>query len=380
MRKLSKKGTGFIGSVDASSIVKIENNSNSNLITLLVDGNYLLKASYEGTYGRYTNTNNVATTYQFLIKLRKLIKDFNINKCIVFFDGENSGKLRYQKYRLYKSNRDNKSFHNKIVLTEAEIKNQEKRKEMLYQKVRIQNYIENLFIRQIECEYIESDDLIAFYCKEYSEDENIIIFSNDRDFCQLLEYNNVNVYLDNKGLLINKNNYFLNFNHSYENARLIKIMCGDTSDCIKGIAGLGETSLLKYFPEIITQKVNYNSIIDKSKLINEERKLNKEKPLKVLENIEKGIFLELGELGIEGYKTNEYIINLLEPLLTKEAISELHSVAENILNPNDRGSKDLIKLMNQDNFFLEYKGDINSFCTPFYPLILKEKEYYNKHK
>ena len=42
----------------------------------------------------------------------------------------------------------------------------------------------------------------------------------------------------------------MHFNHHYSNALVLKIICGDTSDNIKGIEGMGEDTLLKHCPEL----------------------------------------------------------------------------------------------------------------------------------
>lgn len=49
--------------------------------TLLVDGNYLLKRSYHGAKHLYNaKGENIGGLYQFLVMVRKLIKEHNINK------------------------------------------------------------------------------------------------------------------------------------------------------------------------------------------------------------------------------------------------------------------------------------------------------------
>ena len=40
--------------------------------------------------------------------------------------------------------------------------------------------------------------------------------------CQLLAYDNVGIYIVNKRLLVNKESYFLEFDHHYKNAKLMK--------------------------------------------------------------------------------------------------------------------------------------------------------------
>lgn len=349
--------------------------------TLLVDGNYLLKRSYNGAKHIFnSNGQNIGGLYQFLVMLRKLIKENNINKCIVFFDSENSGKMRYELYPLYKANRTNKSWYNKIQLTEKQIYREEEEKTLLWQKKRIQEYIENLFIRQLQVDIIEADDLIAQYCKIMSDDESILIYTNDRDMCQLLEYKKVSIYMANLNMIINKDNYFLKFNHDVRNAKLLKILCGDSADNIMGVKGLGEKTLIEYFPEITKKSIQLEDIITKSKLINEERIKTKKKPIKSLENIYNGVFNELGEVGLEHFEINEKIINLLKPMLNKRAINELEDIAKLPLDVEGRTSKHLLSMMNEDGFLINFpNSDFNTFVNPFLNLIIREKEFSKKN-
>ncbi len=50
---------------------------------------------------------------------------------------------------------------------------------------RVRQYLEEMFVRQLETEHSEADDLIAYYC-QVSLDETKTIFSSDRDLTQLI--------------------------------------------------------------------------------------------------------------------------------------------------------------------------------------------------
>jgi len=348
--------------------------------TLLIDGNYLLKRSYNGAKHTFNSKGkNIGGLYQFIVMLRKLIIDNSINKCVVFFDGNQGGRMRFELYPLYKANRESKSWYNKTILTEKQIYREEEEKTLLWQKMRIQQYLENLFIRQLEVEMIESDDLIAQYCKIMSDKEHIIIYTNDRDMCQLLKYDKVNVYLANLNMLINKDNYFVRFKHDVSNAKLLKVLCGDSSDNIMGVKGLGESTIIEHFPEFTKKPLSLEYVIEKSKQINEERVSKKQKPLKALENIYKGVFNELGEVGIENFELNDKIIDLLSPMLTPRAVNELEDIAKLPLDLDGRTSKNLLNMMNEDDFLLNYQSsDFNRFVNPFLNIIIREKEFSKK--
>ena len=131
--------------------------------TLLVDGDSLLKTAYHGAKNLYYKENHIGGIYQFLTMLRKYLNEHKYDRVFVFWDGQFSGRLRYDIYKDYKSNRD-KDFYNETPPSEPEL---------FIQKERVKQYLEELFIRQFEDTIIEADDSIAYYCSKIKEDEKI---------------------------------------------------------------------------------------------------------------------------------------------------------------------------------------------------------------
>src|SRR5690606_3017436 len=261
----------------------------------------------------------------------KMIRELNINKVVLSWEGENSGKMRYRLYKEYKGNRSSKSWFNKIVLTEAEIRREEEsKKSFLKQKVRAQQYAEELFMRQIEVDEIESDDIIAYYVSRYHKTEDIFIYTNDRDFMELVSFTNVQLYLANKKMLINKGNFKKLFGYELDNFLLMKTICGDASDNITGIDGVKETTLLKYFPKLKEKVYRTGDLLREAKRIQERRVKDKKKPIKALTNL------------IEGRPTierNKKLMDLKNPFIDQEGMSEVNFWATCVLDDEDRGSK-----------------------------------------
>jgi 5'-3' exonuclease len=341
-----------------------------NLNTLLVDANYLFKRSLFGAKHVYAKSKPIGGLYSFMTTLRKLIHENNINKVVLCWDGENSGKMRYYIYEGYKANRESKSWYNKITLTEKQIAKEEKDMGELYQKIRIQQYSEELFIRQIEVDEIEADDIIAYYCKMKKPEENVLIFTNDRDYFQLLDYVNVSIYIDNKAVVVDKDIFFMHFDYHYSNSLTIKILCGDVSDNINGIEGLQETTLIKYFPQIKERHVPVKEIYAESIKLKKQREDEKKKPLKVIDNIING-----KEILIR----NKKLMDLKEPFMSKLALEEYETLYDPLSSDN-RGSKNLLPMMNEDGFLDNFNSNFVNYVTPFYSVIMKEKEYYNNYK
>jgi DNA polymerase-1 len=133
----------------------------------------LLKIGFHGVRDFFNKGEHVGGTWHFLNTLRRFLEESNYNKVVVFWDSETGSSQRriiYPKYKLNRKQKDNEDF---------------KEQSFLKQKERVKQYLEEMFVRQLEVPHNEADDLIAQYCK-IALDENITIFSGDKDFTQLI--------------------------------------------------------------------------------------------------------------------------------------------------------------------------------------------------
>ena len=345
--------------------------------TLLVDSQNLLKRSFHGARDvETTKFGHIGGLYSFLTTTRKMIKEHMINKVVLVWDGEGGGITRHRIDMAYKANRKSKEWHKKIEMNAAELRREKGKEEsILKQRQRIKAYAEELWIRQIEVDDTEADDLIAAYCLEHHEDEEIFIYSNDRDFAQLLDLG-ITIIFPNINQPVTRTNYMMHFNHHYSNALTMKIICGDTADNIAGVGGLAEKGLVKLFPEIRFKTLSVREICKRADEINQNRLTEKKKPLKSLENL-------LSPDGIQRLKTNFELVNLREPMINEEAREELLQL-EIPLSSEDRTSANLHGLMMEDEFLTVYGSTFPQYVEPFYTVIMYEKQlerdYYKKHK
>ena len=335
--------------------------------TLLVDSSYLLKRSFHGAKDTSTDAfGHIGGLYQFMTTTRKMVKDHMINKVVLIWDGEGGGIYRYRIDSEYKANRISKKWHQRIEMTAAEIRREKAKEEsILKQRKRIQAYAEELFMRQIEVDDIEADDLIAAYCLKYNNKEEIFIYSNDRDFAQLLDLN-ITIIFPNINQPVTKTNYMMYFNHYYTNALALKIICGDNPDNIAGVGGIKEDTLIKHFPELKFKTLTVREICKKADEIQQERIANKKKPLQALQNL-------ISEEGVKRLKTNFQITNLRQPMLNEQAEEELLQL-EMPLSPEGRGSQNLYKMMIEDEFLKVYGSTFVQYVEPFYTIIMNEKQ------
>ena len=328
--------------------------------TLLVDGNALFKFGFFGAKSEYNHDGkHIGGLYQFLTILRKLLTENLYHRVYVFWDGRFSGKLRYQLYSAYKSGRG-KDYINGTQPDLAEME----------QKLKVWNYLEELCIRQLQHEYVESDDFIGYYCLTADKHEKVTICTTDRDMCQLIS-ENVRIYFCDLRTYVDNINYSSFFCHHQENAALIKIITGDNSDSIKGVKGVKETTLLSLFPELKERRVTLNEIIEKAKELQENRIKSKQKPLKTLHNIINGI--TDGVQGDKLYEINSAIVDLKNPLMTETAIMELTNIIENDIGMDNRGIKNVMMEMKKDGLDRTIGSNrYMDYLVPFKQLIERE--------
>ena len=337
--------------------VKIQN-------TLLVDGNALFKGSFHGAKDRYNkHGQHIGGLFQFLTTLRMVLEHDLYHRVIVFWDGNFSGKLRYNIYNPYKSSRGKDYINGTQPVDESE----------LMQRSVLQEYLTALYIRQVKDEIVEGDDFIAYYCLNRNENEKITIVSNDRDYCQLID-TDVRVYFSDIKIkdYVDSINYSSYFCHHKDNSVLLKTITGDNSDSIKGIKGVKETTLLNLFPELKERKVLLTEIIENAEKQQQERLEKKLKPLKVLDNIIHAV--TDGVQGTRIYEINDQLVNLKKPLVTEQAIRELERVIEEPICPSEVNFKDVLNFITRDGIdeaLGEYR--MNDYLVPFKNLANREK-------
>ena len=74
--------------------------------TLLIDGSNILELSSLGDNTLSSSGKPIGGIYQFFLQLKFLFQKGNFRYVYVFWDGKNSGNLRYNLNSEYKANRD----------------------------------------------------------------------------------------------------------------------------------------------------------------------------------------------------------------------------------------------------------------------------------
>lgn len=369
------------------------------IYTLLIDGNSVMKMS--AVDKRKSGKGlEYGMLYQTLLQIKIQIQKKDYDHVYFMLDGNNSGVLRYNIYNEYKANRDKnykseegKSEYQKeydkrlnsmqqyfgLKASSERIGTDEESEEDSFDRQReiIYNILEELFCRCCMYDDVEGDDLIAYYVKNKLPNEKIVIVSGDRDLVQLIS-DDVCLYVTQLKKYVTPSNCVEILGYTHENVLLKKMLCGDTSDNIKGIKGIGEKTFFSLFPDAKTKKYSLDEVIHQTEELIAERLKNKKKPLVVMENIINRV--TLGSQGENIYDINKKIIDLSEPLLTKEAKDDMDSLIHVPLDPSGREIKNVYNILLENEFNDLISDNIfSSFFSTFNIVIDKEKKFFEKN-
>lgn len=363
----------------------------------VIDGNNLIKIALVNTEHNNTKGECYGAVVNFLRMLGDILRKKDFNQCCCFWDGEGSGVMRYRIYKDYKANRDknyaaiagqtdyDKAINNyvKKVLNysrthKPEVKRGETEEESFDRQKRIvQQILEELCIRQYEFNNVEGDDLIAYYVKNKPKNEKVVLVSTDKDLTQLIS-DTVCVWNPRKRLFVTDKNSVDVLGITHENIVLQKIFCGDASDNIYGIKGMGEATFLKHFPEAVSKKFSISEIIERSKVLLDERKEAKKKPLKVLENVINKI--TDGSQGERIYDVNKAIIDLSEPLLSNEASTTLKDELYAPMDVSNRSIGNIYGIIEENGMvYLQDEKHFGDIFGPYSRIIEMERKNTEKN-
>jgi DNA polymerase-1 len=313
----------------------------------------------------FAKGSHAGGSFGFLESLRSVVNKVMPDRVVVMWDGVMGGKLRHDIYPNYKENRDKSWDEDSYMMTEDIIQEEERKKySKLNQKIKVKNYLEELFIRQAEVEYVEADDLIALYVNNKSVDEEIIIFSSDKDYYQLID-EKVSVLRPSDDLLITKQNFKEKFGYTHENILILRCFEGDDSDCISGVDGIAFKSIAKHFPRFVDEPYTVDRFIE------EAVELYNKKKIKIFEKV----------IGCRRViERNKKLMDLKNPFVTEEAIEEVEELRTCAIVENEdftqRSIAQATKMMIADGYDkLVWKENLMFFFQPFYRLVAKEKEY-----
>jgi 5'-3' exonuclease len=213
----------------------------------LVDGYNLFIRSYMAYPQMNKNGEHVGGIVGFIKKLSEISSVFLPEKIYIIWEGGGSSKRKSIRPD-YKERRTPTKLNRfyKDDLPDS-VNNQ------LYQLQLLVSLNKFLPFCQIYLENLEGDDVIGFLSKNRFLNQNKIILSSDKDMYQLLD-DKTSIWDFGLKKIINQNNVFEEFRVNPKHFGLLKTICGDVSDNIKGIKGLGYKKAVKLFPLLSTNE------------------------------------------------------------------------------------------------------------------------------
>lgn len=206
---------------------------NKNSKVLIIDGMNAYVRAFSGSPALNDNGEHVGGVYGFMNTLKSIINLIHPTRVIIVFDGKGGSQKRKQMYSNYKEGRAIKKKLNRVLESDV---NEEQRSFKL-QFMRLLEYLDCLPVTILSYDHVEADDVIAYMATQCLKEE-VIIYSNDKDYFQLIN-DRVSVYFPIKSKLYTKSSLIEEYKILPENFVWQKVIVGDKSDNIKGIKGVG---------------------------------------------------------------------------------------------------------------------------------------------
>ena len=238
---------------------------------LLVDARNLFTRHYVVNPDMTSHGLQIGGVVGFLKTVRRLVSDLSPSRVIVAWEGGGSTKRRAI-YADYKANRKPERLNR---FYEDDIPDSEDNR--VWQMATLAKLLKRFPVTQLYVQDCEGDDVIAYLCRTHFKDSRKVILSNDRDFYQLLD-ERTSVWSPQSKSLHTLEDVKREF-HGIppRNFALAKALCGDASDNIKGVRGLGFKTLVSRIPLLVADRdVTIDEVLDYCRVRSSEAKVMKE--------------------------------------------------------------------------------------------------------
>ncbi len=214
---------------------------------LIVDGLNIFTRHYIANPSTSGNGESVGGTVGTISSLSSLCQRFKPSRLIVVWESGGSSRKRAI-YKDYKQGRKpqklNRYYEGEIPDT---VQNRNTQINLIV------DLLKDTSALQIYVPDCEADDVIGYLCKYELSDWKKVIVSSDKDFYQLLDDKTL-IFSPTWKKFVSFKQVTDKFGISAGNFCLAKAMCGDKSDGIPGVKGVGFKVLSKRFPFLKEQK------------------------------------------------------------------------------------------------------------------------------
>jgi 5'-3' exonuclease len=226
---------------------------------LLIDGLNLFFRNFSAINAVNSNGVHIGGLGGFFRSLGALIRTIQPTQVYVVFDGPGSSNNRKNIIPEYKSARNITRVTKHELFDNLEEEDDSK----IDQIIRIIQYLTTLPVKTICLSRVEADDVIAYLSSTLptQPEDRVFIVSSDKDYLQLVT-EKVIVYRPIEKEYYTTDTVKEKFNVTPYNFLLYKLLMGDNSDGITGIKGLGAKKLFKLFPELATQDLSFDDLLD----------------------------------------------------------------------------------------------------------------------
>lgn len=226
---------------------------------LLIDGLNLFFRNFSAINTINSRGIHVGGLGGFFRSLGFLINNIQPTKVYVLMDGVESSSSRKNIIPEYKGGRNTSRITKHELFDTLEDEDDSK----VDQIVRIIQYLQTLPVKTIAMPKVEADDVIAYLSEitPTAPNDRVFIVSSDKDYLQLVS-EKVIVYRPIEKEYYTKDTVIEKFGVTPHNFILYKLLMGDSSDKIGGIKGLGPKKLFQYFPELKTQDISLQDLLD----------------------------------------------------------------------------------------------------------------------
>jgi 5'-3' exonuclease len=244
--------------------------TDKNAKVLIVDGLNLFIRVFAVSQTLNDSGQHVGGLTGFFISLAATIRSLQPTRVVICFDGQNGSTRRRKIFPNYKGNRKSMTKLNRtydFATLEDEV---ESRKWQLKTLVTMLNFLP---VTVMAPDNIEADDTIAELA-QYIElhGGSSIILSNDKDFLQLVSEKTL-VYNPAKKKMYRPKNVVEDYGIHPNNFLIYRTITGDNSDCIPGVYGIKEKTLLKFFPELADEtKRDIDYLLDRTAEMVQDKK------------------------------------------------------------------------------------------------------------
>jgi 5'-3' exonuclease len=237
---------------------------------LLVDARNLFTRHYVVNPDMTSNGQQCGGVIGFMKTLRRLVYDLSPAQVIIAWEGGGSTKRRAI-FADYKANRKperlNRFYEDDIPDTEDN---------RVWQMAILARMLKRFPVCQLYVSDCEGDDVIAHLHRNQFKDRKKIIVSNDKDFYQLLD-DKTSIYSPQSKRLHTMEDVKKEFfGIQAQNFALAKALCGDKSDNIPGVKGLGFKTLVQRIPLLISDaEVTIDEVVAYANVRRNEAKVMK---------------------------------------------------------------------------------------------------------